>query len=58
MMMSTGRKVIFYVLLIISALILAGPIILAIVMSFMSNQDILTGSLPTTFTFDNYVACI
>ena len=46
MTMSTGRKVIFYVLLIISALILAGPIIMAIVMSFMSNQDILTGSLP------------
>ena len=56
MMMSTGRKVVFYILLIISALLLAGPIILAILLSFMSNQDILTGSLPTTFSLDNYVA--
>ncbi len=56
MMMSTGRKVIFYLLLIISALLLAGPVILAIVMSFMLNQDILTASMPTTFTFDNYVS--
>lgn len=55
-MLSTGKKLIFYVLLIISALLLAGPALMAIVMSFMTNQDILTGSLPTTFTFDNYIA--
>ena len=28
---------------------------MAIVMSFMTNKDILTGSLPSTFTLDNYV---
>ena len=56
MMISTGRKIIFYVLLVISAILLAGPAIMAIVMSFMSNQDILTGSLPTSLTFDNYFA--
>ena len=55
-MISTGRKIIFYVLLVISAILLAGPAIMAIVMSFMSNQDILTGSLPTSLTFDNYIA--
>ena len=55
MMISKSRKVIFYVLLILSALILAGPMIMAIVMSFMSNQDILTGSMPSTFTLDNYI---
>ncbi|WP_462412911.1 carbohydrate ABC transporter permease [Neobacillus sp. Marseille-QA0830] len=56
MMLPTGKKIIFYVLLVISALLLAGPAIMAIVMSFMTNQDILTGSLPKTFTFDNYIA--
>jgi len=56
MMMSVGRKVIFYVLLIISAVLVAGPAVMAIVMSFMTNQDILTASMPTTLSFDNYVA--
>jgi len=56
MMLSTGKKIIFYVLLILSALLLAGPAIMAILMSFMINQDILTGSLPSTFTVDNYIA--
>lgn len=56
MTLSTGKKILFYVLLIISALLLAGPALMAIVMSFMTNQDILTGSLPTTFTLDNYIA--
>lgn len=56
MILSTGQKLLFYVLLIISALLLAGPAIMAIVMSFMTNQDILTGSLPTKFTIENYIA--
>lgn len=55
MTLSLGKKIIFYTLLIISALILFAPTLMAIVMSFMTNQDILTGSLPTTFTLDNYV---
>ncbi|MCM3569923.1 carbohydrate ABC transporter permease [Neobacillus mesonae] len=56
MMLSMRKKIVFYVLLIISALLLAGPAIMAIVMSFMTNQDILTGRLPTAFTIDNYIA--
>ncbi|MFD1779366.1 carbohydrate ABC transporter permease [Fredinandcohnia salidurans] len=56
MMMSLGRKVTFYILLIISALLIAGPAIMAIVMSFMTNQDILTASMPSKLTADNYVA--
>ena len=28
---------------------------MAIVMSFMTNKDILTGSMPTTLTLDNYL---
>lgn len=56
MMMTAGKKVIFYILLGLSAILLAGPAIMAIVMSFMTNQDILTGSLPSTFTFDNYIS--
>lgn len=55
MTMSKSRKVIFYVILILSAFMLAGPMIMAIMMSFMTNQDILTGSVPTTLTLDNYV---
>ncbi|WP_412899235.1 carbohydrate ABC transporter permease [Bacillus sp. 1P02SD] len=54
--MSMGRKVIFYLLLTVSAILIAGPAVMAIVMSFMTNQDILTASLPTTLTADNYVA--
>ncbi|MCC3357862.1 carbohydrate ABC transporter permease [Bacillus sp. REN16] len=56
MMMSWGRKVTFYLLLIVSAILIAGPAVMAIVMSFMTNQDILTASLPTTLSVDNYVA--
>lgn len=55
MTMSTSRKVIFYIILILSSLLLAGPIILAFVMSWMTNQDILTTSLPTVLTVDNYI---
>ncbi|WP_407656227.1 carbohydrate ABC transporter permease [Lysinibacillus mangiferihumi] len=53
--MSTSRKVIFYVILILSALLLAGPMILAFVLSLMTNQDILTGNIPTALTVDNYI---
>ncbi|TKI70585.1 carbohydrate ABC transporter permease [Lysinibacillus mangiferihumi] len=55
MTMSTSRKVIFYVILILSALLLAGPMILAFVLSLMTNQDILTGNIPTALTVDNYI---
>ncbi len=56
MMMPLGRKVIFYLLLIVSAILIAGPAVMAIVMSFMTNQDILTASMPTTLSTDNYIA--
>lgn len=56
MMLSTGKKITFYVLLVISAFLLASPMIMAIMMSFMTDQDILTGSLPTSLTFNNYIA--
>lgn len=50
-----GKKIILYTLLGLSALIVFAPTIMAFVMSFMSNKDIMTGSLPSTLTFDNYV---
>lgn len=39
----------------ISALVIFAPVIMAFVMSFMDNKDIMTGSLPQTLSFDNYV---
>lgn len=49
------KKVILYVLLILSALLLFSPILYAISASFMSTQEILTGKLfPSSFHFDAY----
>ncbi|RDW18517.1 glycerol-3-phosphate ABC transporter permease [Oceanobacillus arenosus] len=53
--MPISKKIIFYILLIISALVVFAPTLMAFVMSFMSNKDIMTGSLPTSLSFDNYV---
>nr|WP_211316736.1 carbohydrate ABC transporter permease [Oceanobacillus arenosus] len=55
MTMPISKKIIFYILLIISALVVFAPTLMAFVMSFMSNKDIMTGSLPTSLSFDNYV---
>lgn len=55
MSMSISQKIILYILLVISGLVVFAPTIMAFVMSFMSNQDIMTGKLPETLTFDNYV---
>ena len=55
MTMSTSRKVIFYILLIVSGIIVFAPTFMAFVMSFMTNQDIMTGNVPQTLTFTNYV---
>ena len=55
MTIPTGRKVIFYILLIISGFLVFAPTLMAFAMSFMSNKDIMTGSLPTSLSFDNYV---
>lgn len=54
MTIPTGRKVIFYILLIISGFLVFAPTLMAFAMSFMSNKDIMTGSLPTSLSFDNY----
>ncbi|WP_339160656.1 carbohydrate ABC transporter permease [Siminovitchia sp. FSL H7-0308] len=56
MTMSFGKKLVFYLLLTVSALLLFAPAIVAFLMSFMSSQDILTGKiLPETWTLENYI---
>lgn len=55
MTMSLRRKVILYCLLVVSALFLFAPTIIAFSMSFMTNQDIMTGKIiPTSISFENY----
>jgi len=50
------KKVIFYLLLTVSALLIFSPAIIAFLMSFMSSQDIMTGKIiPTGLTLDNYL---
>ncbi|MDL4840604.1 carbohydrate ABC transporter permease [Aquibacillus rhizosphaerae] len=56
MTMPLHQKVIFYLLLSISAILIFAPAIIAFLMSFMPSQDILTGKIiPTSLTLDNYV---
>lgn len=55
MTMPFSRKILFYVLLIISALVVFSPALMAFVLSFMENKDIMTGNLPQSLSFDNYV---
>lgn len=55
MTIPAGRKFIIYLLLIISGFLVFAPTLMAFVMSFMSNKDIMTGSFPTSLSFDNYV---
>jgi len=53
--LSISKKIIFYVLLIIFSLLVFSPALIALLMSFMSSQDIMTGKIiPTEFSFDNY----
>jgi len=57
MSMPLGRKIIFYALLIVSAFLVFAPAMIAFLMSFMTNQDIMAGRIiPTELTFDNYLA--
>lgn len=49
-----GRKIVTYLLLIAAAFLVFTPTMMAVVMSFMTNQDIMTGSLPSAFSLDNY----
>ncbi|MGJ9459108.1 carbohydrate ABC transporter permease [Oceanobacillus sp. CF4.6] len=53
--MPTSKKIILYVLLIISGIVVFAPTMMAFMMSFMSNKDIMTGSLPNSLSFENYV---
>ncbi|RCW69786.1 carbohydrate ABC transporter permease [Saliterribacillus persicus] len=56
MRLSLSKKIIFYILLTISAVLIFAPAIIAFLMSFMSSQDILTGKIiPTSLTLDNYI---
>ncbi|GAF11526.1 glycerol-3-phosphate ABC transporter, permease protein UgpE [Bacillus sp. JCM 19045] len=56
MMMTWKRKLLFYLLLIVSAAVLFAPAILAFLMSFMTSQDTLTGQIiPSVWTFENYI---
>ena len=56
MSLSISKKIIFYLLLIVSALLIFAPALTALLMSFMSDKDILTGKMfPTSFSLDNYV---
>ncbi|WP_110114833.1 carbohydrate ABC transporter permease [Bacillus sp. CGMCC 1.16541] len=55
--MSTIRKTILYILLMLSAVVLMFPIVYAFLISFMSGGEVLQGKLwPASFTFDNYKA--
>lgn len=55
MTMPISKKIIFYCLLTISAIVMFAPALMAFVMSFMENKDIMSGNLPQSFSFDNYV---
>ncbi|MBM7539918.1 carbohydrate ABC transporter permease [Amphibacillus cookii] len=53
---SLRRKVVFYTLLTLTAFLVFAPTFIAFMMSFMSNQEIMTGQIiPRSLTFDNYV---
>ncbi|TYR79058.1 carbohydrate ABC transporter permease [Priestia megaterium] len=55
--MSKTRKIITYILLLVSAIILMFPILYAFLISFMSGAEVLEGRLiPKSFTLDNYQA--
>ncbi|WP_370642512.1 carbohydrate ABC transporter permease [Virgibacillus salidurans] len=53
--MPISRKVIFYILLILAGIVVFAPTFMAFMMSFMTNADIMTASMPSTLTFDNYI---
>ena len=54
--MSITKRIIFYVLLVISAIFVFFPVMYAFAISFMSGGEVLQGKLlPETITFENYV---
>ncbi|MCJ8007428.1 carbohydrate ABC transporter permease [Lederbergia wuyishanensis] len=50
-----SKIITLYTLLILTSIIVFAPTIMAFIMSFMTNQDIMTGSLPKELSFDNYI---
>ena len=56
MSLSTGQKVLFYLILTISAILIFAPAVIAFIMSFMTNQEIFSGNLlPRAIHFENYL---
>lgn len=56
MRITIQQKLLFYLLLIVSAAVVFAPAMIAVSMSFMSNQEIMMGSwLPSSITLDNYI---
>ena len=54
--MPVYKKIILYLLLTISAFLIFAPAMIAFLMSFMTNQEIMTGTLlPSSLTFENYL---
>jgi sn-glycerol 3-phosphate transport system permease protein len=54
--MSISRKILFYVLLSVSAFIVCFPVLYAFMISFMTGSEILQGKfLPQSFTLENYL---
>jgi len=55
MKMPIHQKIILYVLLTFFAVLFFSPVVIALMMSFMENQDILTGRIfPESITLENY----
>ena len=55
MIIPIKQKIIFYFLLIVSALLFIAPLAMAVMMSFMSNADIMTGQMiPSEVTMNNF----
>lgn len=56
MTMSVKRKVLLYLLLTLTACIVFAPTFIALMMSFMTSQEIMTGQIiPSSLSFENYL---
>ena len=56
MSMSKPKKILFYILLVVSAFLVFFPVLYAFMISFMTGGEILQGKfLPKSIHFDNYV---
>ncbi|MBM7600094.1 sn-glycerol 3-phosphate transport system permease protein [Virgibacillus halotolerans] len=51
------KKILVYTFLILASIVVLGPILYAVSISFMDSKDVFSGSLlPSSLHFDNYVA--